>query len=54
MTSKRILELVKDIPMWNGDVYKLAMLVATEQREDDAVKAEAAGNQELADAIRAE
>lgn len=52
MDARRLLEIVQDFKEWRGDVYKLAVLVASEQRETDAQKAEEAGQQELADLIR--
>jgi hypothetical protein len=54
MNAKQVLEMVQDMPRWRGDVYRLAMEVCAQQKEDDALKVEAAGNQELADAIRSE
>ena len=50
--SKDILAIVQDMGQWKGDVYRLAVAVAAAQREADARKAEAAGQQELAEAIR--
>lgn len=32
---KEILDIVKDMAQWQGDVYKLAALVAAKQRELD-------------------
>jgi hypothetical protein len=31
--DKRILDVVQNISLWSGDVYKLAAAVAAEQRE---------------------
>jgi hypothetical protein len=53
MTSNEIIELVADFSAWQGNTYSLAVLIAQRQREDDAVIAEANGQQESADAIRA-
>jgi hypothetical protein len=53
MTSKEIIELVADFSAWQGNTYSLAVLIAQRQREDDAAIAEANGQQEVADAIRA-
>jgi hypothetical protein len=52
MDAKQIKALVDDFSQWNGNAYTLATLVAAAQREADADKAEAAGQQELADQIR--
>lgn len=54
MNTRRLLDIIQDVKQWRGDVYKLAVLVASEQREADALKAEAAGFPELAEQIRAE
>ncbi len=53
MTNKALLELVNNFPSWGGNTFTLAMQILQRQREDDAQLAEAAGQQELADAIRA-
>ena len=53
MTSKDIIELVADFAAWQGNTYALAVLVAQRQREDDALIAEANGQMEVADLIRA-
>ena len=52
MDAKRILQIIESVKEWRGDVYKLAMLIAAEQRETDAQRAEDAGQLELADQIR--
>ena len=52
MTSKEIIELVSDFSVWQGNTYTLAVLIAQRQREDDALIAEGAGQQEVADSIR--
>ena len=52
MDAKRIKQLVDDFPQWKGDSYRLAALVAAEQKENDALLAEQAGAQEVADQIR--
>ena len=52
MDAKRILQVIESVKEWRGDVYKLAMLIAAEQRETDAQRAEDAGQLELADQIR--
>ena len=52
MDAKRILEIVSDMSMWRGDVYKLAYAIAEEQKEASALIAEANGNLELAEFIR--
>jgi hypothetical protein len=53
MTNKELIELVADFSAWQGNTYTLAVLIAERQRNDDAVIAEIAGQQEVADAIRA-
>jgi hypothetical protein len=53
MTSKELIELVADFPVWQGNTYALAVLVAQRQRDDDATIAEGMGQQEVADSIRA-
>jgi hypothetical protein len=53
MDAKRILEVIQDVKQWRGDVYRLAVYVAAEQRATDAQKAENAGYPELAEEIRA-
>jgi hypothetical protein len=52
MTTKDLIELVKDFGSWRGDVYTLATLVYQRQKEDDAAIAEQLGDQATADAIR--
>ena len=52
MDSKRILELVADVTVWRGDVYRLAVIIAEEQREDAAQVAEAAERPDIAEKIR--
>lgn len=52
MDAKRILQVIESVKEWRGDVYKLAMLIAAEQRETDAQRAEDAGQLELAEQIR--
>jgi hypothetical protein len=52
MDAKRILEIVQNVKEWRGDVFKLAVMVSAEQRETDAVKADNAGQPELAEQIR--
>jgi hypothetical protein len=54
MDGKRILALIQDVNLWRGDVYRLATLIAEEQREIDAVKAEALEAPTVAEAIRAD
>ena len=50
--NKEILAVVQDMNLWRGDVYRLALAVAAAQREADAKKADSAGQNELAEAIR--
>ena len=52
MDAKRILEMVQNFNQWRGDVYRLAVYIAAEQRSTDAAKADAAGYPDLADQIR--
>jgi hypothetical protein len=52
MDGKRILEIIQDVRQWRGDVYRLAVYVAAEQRETDAVRVEYAGYPALAEEIR--
>lgn len=52
MDAKQIKAAVDDFGQWKGNAYTLASIVAQAQRESDAVLAEAAGQQELADNIR--
>lgn len=52
MTNKEMLDLVNDFPAWGGNAFTLAMQIVQRQREDDAVLAETAGYQALADHIR--
>ena len=54
MDAKRILGIIADINLWRGDVYRLATIVAGEQRETDAATAEALEATAVAEAIRAE
>lgn len=54
MTTKRILEIVQARELWRDDPYRLAVLVAQEQREDHAALAESLDAQPVADAIRSE
>lgn len=53
MTNKDLIALVSDFAAWSGNTYTLAVLISQRQREDDAAIAEANGQQEVADAIRA-
>ena len=53
MDAKEIRAVVDNFPQWNGNAYTLAALIASQQREKDAAKAEDAGFADLADAIRA-
>lgn len=52
METKQILEIVNDVTIWKGDVYKLAYAIVEAQKEFDAVIAETAEQQEVADLIR--
>lgn len=52
MDNKRLLGLVQDVALWRGDVYRLATLVAQEQREADAITAEGLEAPAVAEAIR--
>jgi hypothetical protein len=52
MDAKRILEIVSDMSMWRGDVYKLAYAIAGEQREAASIIAEEAGHPDVAELIR--
>jgi hypothetical protein len=52
MDAKRILGIIADVNLWRGDVYRLATIIAEEQREADALKAEALDAPEIAEAIR--
>lgn len=53
MTPQEVKEVVDDFASWSGNAYTLAMLVYRRQQDDDAVKAEAAGQPDLAEQIRA-
>ena len=53
MTNKEIIDLVSEFSAWQGNAYTLAILISQQQREDDAAIAEASGQQEVADSIRA-
>jgi hypothetical protein len=53
MNAKRILEIVSDMSMWRGDVYKLAYAIAEEQKEVSAIIAEETGHPDTAELIRA-
>lgn len=53
MDQHALRALVEDFATWQGNTYKLAALVAERQRELDAARAEAAGQDDLAAAIRA-
>jgi len=52
MDGKRILAIIADVSLWRGDVYRLATIVAAEQRETDATKVEELGYAEVAESIR--
>lgn len=52
MDAKRILEIVSDMSMWRGDVYKLAYAIAEEQKEASAVIAEEMEHPDTAELIR--
>lgn len=45
--------IVENIASWQGNTYRLAVMVAEAQKEVDAVKAEDAGSPEVAAVIRA-
>jgi hypothetical protein len=53
MDGKRILEIVRDVAAWKGDVFNLAMTVAATQREHDAELADAMDAPAVAEALRA-
>ena len=53
MNAKRILEIVSDMSMWRGDVYKLAYAIMEEQKEVDSIIAEETGHPDVAELIRA-
>lgn len=52
MDAKALKTIVDNFGMWNGNTYTLAALIASEQREKDALKADDAGYPDLADEIR--
>jgi hypothetical protein len=52
MDAKRILEIVSDMSMWRGDIYKLAYAIAEEQKEESAIIAEEADQPDVASMIR--
>ena len=52
MDARKLKELVDDYSQWRGNSYTLAALIAAAQRDEDADKAEAVGQVELADQIR--
>jgi hypothetical protein len=49
--DKRILDLVGDFSQWKGDSYKLAALVAEQQKEIDRQKLIDAGHEAAAEVI---
>lgn len=51
MDHKHILELIENFPLWKGDVYRLAVLVAEAQKEAIKTKLEDAGHAEAAGLI---
>jgi hypothetical protein len=52
MDAKRILEIINDLSIWRGDIYKLAYAIAEEQKEESAVIAEEANQLDIASMIR--
>ena len=53
MNAKRILEIVNDMNLWRGDVYKLAYAIAEEQKEAISLIVEESGYPDVAELIRA-
>lgn len=50
--DRRILDLVGNFSAWKGDTYRLAALIAEQQKEIDAEKLEAAGQTDAAAVVR--
>lgn len=50
--EKSLLDIVSDFALWKGDAYRLAVLVATAQKEADAQKLDAAEMPEAAEIVR--
>lgn len=50
--DKRIVDLVNDFSQWKGDTYRLAALIAAQQKQIDADKLDSAGMPEAADIVR--
>ena len=54
MNQADLLAIVQNFSAWQGNTYKLAAMVAEAQREVDAAKCDAAGQPDLAIAIRSD
>lgn len=50
--DERIIDPVNDFPAWKGDTYRLAALVAEQQKQAAAELLEEAGMPEAADIVR--
>jgi hypothetical protein len=50
--DKHIIDVVNDFPQWKGDTYRLAALIAEEQKRIDAEKLEAAEMHDAAEIVR--
>lgn len=50
--DKTLLDLIADFSQWKGDTYRLAALVAEQQKQKDADKLDAAGMPEAAEIVR--
>ena len=52
MDLQAIKELVNDFSLWKGDTFRLAAMIAAEQRERDVARLEAAGHTDAAEFLR--
>jgi len=50
--DKRLIDVVANFQQWNGDTYRLAALVAEEQKQITAEKLEAVGMSDAAEIVR--
>ena len=50
--GKRIIDVVSNFSLWKGDAYRLAVLVAEEQKAMDAEKLDAADMPDAAELVR--
>lgn len=52
MDLQAIKELVNDFSLWKGDTFRLAAMIAAEQRERDVACLEASGHTDAAEFLR--